>query len=91
MAKPNFNLSGVLGDTKSTDTHTKETLVTVEQGTKKEEKKPLKKEVIKLEEVKKCLLQIPISQHRLLKKFCAVSDLKVSEFILLAIKEKLER
>lgn len=41
--------------------------------------------------VKKCLLQIPISQHRLLKKFCAINDLKVSEFILLAIKEKLER
>jgi hypothetical protein len=43
------------------------------------------------QKVKKCLLCIPISQHRLLKKFCAETDLKVSEFILLAIKEKLER
>lgn len=89
MAKPNFNLSSVLGNTKSNDTHTVELKKTTQEEVKDEKQEPSEiKELV--ETVKKCLLSIPIKQHRELKKFCATHDLKVSEFILLAIKEKLE-
>jgi hypothetical protein len=97
MAKPNFNLSGVLGNTKSDDTHSKDTQYQDDYvpqiQVKVEEKKVPKfeKNEIKSDTTKKCLLQIPSSQHRMLKMFCAMNDMKVSDFILEAIKEKLER
>lgn len=40
---------------------------------------------------KKCLLNIPIATHKKLKKNCIENDLKISEFILKAIEEKLQR
>ena len=89
MAKSNFNLTDIITNTKNNETYTKETQILTVQGEENIEKIELEKE--KLEVVKKCLLNIPVSLHKPLKTFCAKNDVKVSEFILLAIKEKLER
>lgn len=82
MAKPNFNLSGVLGNTKSTDTHTN---LKDNQKPKPDEATEVKKQF------KKCLLNIPIELHKPLKKYCTDEDMLVTEFILEAIEEKLQK
>ena len=40
---------------------------------------------------KKCLLNIPVDLHKEMKKNCVTNDLNISEFILLAIQEKLNK